>query len=78
MSHLDAQRPKLGCNVTHMAHSTPKRQLVEDRLGQPLDQYLRTMREDDRSWRWIARKITEQTGVEVSHTLIRRALKDAA
>lgn len=53
--------------------NTPKRQLVEDRLGQPLAEYLQHMRDDDRSWRWIARKISEQTGIEVSHTLLRNA-----
>ena len=58
--------------------NTPKTQLLEDRLGEPLDKYVRHLRDDDRSWRWIARKISEQTGVPVSHTLIRSVAKDAA
>jgi hypothetical protein len=58
--------------------NTPKQQLVEDRLGRPLPDYLQALREDDRSWRWIARKVSEQTGVEVSHTFLRGALKESA
>lgn len=61
-----------------MAYKTPKQQLVEDRLGQPLQEYLIALREDDRSWRWIARKISEQTGIEVSHTLVRKAAQEDA
>lgn len=59
--------------------NTPKQQLLEDRLGQPLDQYVRQLRDDDRSWRWIAKRITAQTGIPVSHTLIRTVVdRDAA
>lgn len=60
-----------------MANS-PKRQLIEDRLGQPLPSYLQHLRDDDRSWRWIARKVTEETGVQVSHHLLRMTLKESA
>jgi hypothetical protein len=58
--------------------NTPKQQLIEDRLGRPLPDYIRDLRADDRSYRWIARKIEAQTGVSVSHTLIRSAVEDAA
>lgn len=58
--------------------TTPKRQLLEDRLGQPLGDYLQSLRDDDRSYRWIARKVSEQTGIEVSHQLIRTTLQDSA
>lgn len=58
--------------------TTPKRQLLEDRLGQPLGDYLQSLRDDDRSYRWIARKVSEQTGIEVSHQLIRTTLQESA
>lgn len=58
--------------------TTPKRQLLEDRLGQPLGDYLQSLRDDDRSYRWIARKVSEQTGIEVSHQLIRTTLRDSS
>lgn len=55
---------------------SPKRALIEDRLAaqhQPaLVPLIAALRDDDRSWRWIARFISDQTGVPISHVAVRR------
>lgn len=55
-------------------------QLLEKAIGEPLLDYLQAQREDERSWPYIARKLTERTGVEISDESLRRwynALADA-
>lgn len=47
-------------------------QLIEKAIGEPLIGYLGALRADERSWPYIARKIAERTGVEVSDESLRR------
>ena len=47
-------------------------QLIERAIGEPLIGYLGALRNDERSWPYIARKLQERTGVEVSAESLRR------
>lgn len=55
---------------------SPKRALIEDRLAAdghpPLAALVAALRDDNRSWRYIARFIHDATGVPVSHMAVRR------
>lgn len=46
--------------------------LLEKAIGEPLVDYLGRLRDDERSWPYIARKVKEHTGVEVSDESLRR------
>jgi hypothetical protein len=41
-------------------------------LGEPLADYVKRHREDDRSWQWIADKLSDATGTRYSRELLRR------
>lgn len=47
-------------------------QLLSEKLGKPLETVVREMRDDDRTWVWIAKKITGRTGIAVSDESLRR------
>ncbi len=53
-------------------------QLLTAKLGKPLDRVVRDLRADDRSWPWIAKKITRETGVAVSDESLRRWFPEPA
>lgn len=57
---------------------TPYYQLIETRLGRPLAEYVEELRNDERSWPYIARKIREQADVGVSDETIRLWFADSA
>lgn len=46
--------------------------LVSTALGEPLLDYLRRHREDQRTWQWIADDLAKRTGVPYSRELLRR------
>lgn len=46
--------------------------LLEKAIGRPLIEYLRELREDERSWPYIANRVSEKTGVEISDESLRR------
>lgn len=46
--------------------------LVEKALGEPLVEYLGALRDDERSWPYIAKRVAERTGVEISDESLRR------
>ena len=46
--------------------------LIEKAIGRPLIEYLRELREDQRSWQYIADRLAEMTGVEISDESLRR------
>lgn len=46
-------------------------QLLEAKLGEPLAPLVERMRDDDRSFPYIARKLRERTGVEFSDEWLR-------
>lgn len=45
---------------------TPTYLLLEAKLGEPLADYVTALREDERSWPYIARKLRERTNNEVA------------
>lgn len=47
-------------------------QLIEKAIGEPLIDYLGALRADERSWPYIAKRVTERTGVEISDESLRR------
>lgn len=51
---------------------TPTYLLLEERLGEPLAPFVLALREDERSWPYIARKLAEKTGHTVSDEVLRR------
>lgn len=50
--------------------------LLEKAIGEPLHEYLRKLREDERTWTYIARAIKRRTGIEVSDETLRRWHRD--
>lgn len=58
-----------------MSKPTPLYQLIEDRLGQSLAEFVAVRRGEHirppTPWRAIAEEITERTGIEVTHTSLR-------
>lgn len=54
-----------------MEHSTPKRELIQVRLGRDLAAYVAAARAEGRDWRTIAADLTAVTGVAVSHESLR-------
>ncbi len=46
--------------------------LISTAIGEPLADYVKRHREDDRSWQWIADNLSEKTGVRYSRELLRR------
>jgi hypothetical protein len=48
--------------------ATPKAQLIEVLLGEPLGDWVRRHRDDDRSWQWIANQVLTQTNSQVTVT----------
>ena len=53
---------------------TPSTRLAEHLLGEPLGDWVRRHRDDDRSWPWISQRLREETGgqVEISRTWLWR------
>lgn len=47
-------------------HYGPKIERAEERLGEDLGAWVNRHRADDRSWRWIADRLTKVTGVTVT------------
>jgi hypothetical protein len=50
---------------------TPKLQLIETAIGEPILDYLDRLRKDDRSWPYIARVIAQRTEIEISDEWLR-------
>lgn len=50
---------------------TPKRELIQLRLGRDLAAYVGDARAQGRDWRTIAADLTAVTGVRVSHETVR-------
>lgn len=50
---------------------TPMALLVETKLGEPLADFVTKLRDDDRSWPYIARKLRERTEVAFSDEALR-------
>lgn len=62
-----------------MDHITPKRELLQLRLGRDLGAYVAAARAEGRDWRTIATDLSAVTGVAVSHESLRVWFaKDAA
>lgn len=55
-----------------MATPTPLEQLVEQRLGESLQEFVRQRRQPCKSWRQIAAEVSNLTGVSVTHETVRR------
>lgn len=53
-------------NVTH-----PLKALIEERLGEPVERFIRDRRKPRKSLRDIAAEIAERTGVTVSYEAVR-------
>lgn len=56
--------------VRAMSEPTPLRQLAEDRLGQPVAEFI-AERRPHLSWRRIAIEVTAKTGVDISGETLR-------
>ena len=50
----------------------PKIELAAERLGEDLGQWVVALRNDDRSWQYIANKLAEKTEVMISRSYLRR------
>lgn len=50
---------------------TPKQQLIEMKLGEPLMPFVESRRDDGASWDAIARELWSRTGIAVSDQTIR-------
>lgn len=57
---------------------TPSLLLMEERLGEPLEPYVRKLRTDERTWRYIARHLAEKTGHAVSAEWLRVQFRECA
>lgn len=56
---------------------TRLQRLIEERLdGATLDEFVQQRREMGASWRFIANAITEKTGIEITHTGLRKWFAD--
>lgn len=51
---------------------TPTYLLLEAKLGEPLAPLVESLRADERSWPYIARKLRERTGVDFTDEALRR------
>ena len=51
-----------------MDPQTPTTRLAEHLLGEPLGDWVRRHRADDRSWPWISQRLREQTDGQVDIT----------
>jgi hypothetical protein len=56
----------------------PKIELAAERLGEDIGQWVVALRNDDRSWRYIADKLAEKTNVVITYAWLRRVFRDAA
>jgi hypothetical protein len=56
----------------------PKLELAEVKLGEDVSAWVLQHRTDDRSWRWIADRLTKETGVEVTGEHLRQTYADHA
>jgi hypothetical protein len=54
-----------------MADTPAKYAEIEDKLGQPLGEFITAGRTAGLSWRRLATEVSEQTGIEVSHEALR-------
>lgn len=62
-----------------MTNPTPLKLLIEDRLGEPIDEFVKARRPlRVPSWRELATEIAERTGVVVSDEALRLWANDAA
>ena len=52
--------------------------LIEQVIGEPLADYIRIARADERTWDWIARDIEKRTGVKYSREWLRRNFGEGA
>ena len=50
---------------------TPKQQLIEMKLGQPLMPYIESLRAQGASWDAIARELWTRTGVSITDQTVR-------
>jgi hypothetical protein len=50
---------------------TPTVLLLEAKLGEPLADFVRNLRADERSWAYIGRKLRERTDVQFSDEALR-------
>lgn len=58
---------------------TPKQQLIEMKLGEPLLPFIESHRADGASWDTIARTVSQRTGVTVTDQTIRNyTLRESA
>jgi hypothetical protein len=55
---------------------TATAQLVELKLGEPLADFVKKLRSDERSWPYIARKLRERTDVSFSVEALRKWFLD--
>lgn len=56
---------------------TPTYLLLEQILGSPLRDFVLGMRDDERSWPYIARKLSERTGHQIGGEALRKWFLDA-
>lgn len=56
---------------------TPTYLLLELRLGEPLRDFVLALREDERGWPYIARKLADRTGHAVTDETLRKWFADA-
>lgn len=57
---------------------TPKQQLIEMKLGEPLMPFIESHRADGASWDTIARTVSQRTGITVTDQTIRNYAARAA
>ena len=57
---------------------TPKQQLIEMKLGEPLLPFIEIRRQQGASWEMIARDVLTRTGISVSDQTIRNYLARSA
>lgn len=55
----------------------PKLELAEHKLGEDVRAWVLCHRKDDRSWRWIADRLAELTGVTVTAERLRQVFADS-
>lgn len=55
----------------------PKLELAELKLGEDVGAWVQAHRQDDRSWRWIADRLADRTGVTVTAERLRQCFADS-
>lgn len=55
---------------------TPMALLVEAKLGEPLADFVNKLRDDERTWAYIARKLRDRTAVVFSDEALRQWFAD--